>query len=91
MARPHKRRNIEFNPTVKYFKPRGIPMKDLEEVVLSHDETEALRLRYVEGLEQSDAAEQMEISQSTFHRILASANKKLAEGIIKGKAICIEE
>lgn len=66
-------------------------MKDLEEVVLSHDETEALRLRYVEGLEQSDAAEQMEISQSTFHRILASANKKLAEGIIKGKAICIEE
>lgn len=90
MVRPCKNRYVEFSPAVKYFKPQGIPMRLLEEVILLHDETEALRLKYVEGLEQISAAERMKISQSTFQRILSSANKKLAEGIISGKAIKIE-
>jgi len=51
------------------------------------DELEALKLYEVDGLEQTKAAKKMEISQPTFARILASANKKVSEALIKGKAI----
>jgi len=76
---------------VYYFKPRGIPLRELEEVILLPDELEALKLHEVDGLEQIAASEKMKISQPTFARLLGSANKKIAEAIIKGKAIKIEE
>jgi len=82
-------RCVCFNPGVTYFKPQGIPLRLLEEVILMPDEVEALKLYEVDGLEQTEAAEKMEISQPTFARILASANKKVSEAIIKGKAIRI--
>ena len=82
-------RCVCFNPGVIYFKPQGIPLRLLEEIVLMPDEVEALKLYEVDGLEQTKAAKKMEISQPTFARILASANKKIAEAIIKGKAIRI--
>lgn len=82
---------VRFNPDVIYFKPQGIPLRMLEEVVLKVDELEALKLYYVDGLEQIKAAEKMKISQPTFARILDSANKKVAEALVKGKAIRIEQ
>jgi len=84
-------RCVRFNPDVYYFKPQGIPLRMLEEVVLLPDEVEALKLYEVDGLEQIRACEKMKISQPTFARILASANKKISEAIIKGKAIRIEK
>lgn len=65
-------------------------MWQLEEVILLPDELEALKLYEVDGLEQIKAAGKMKVSQPTFARILGSAQKKVAEGIIKGKAIRIE-
>ncbi len=91
MPRPKIRRCCRFRPCVCYFKPRGIPLRHLEEVVLDPDELEALKLHDVDDLEQIDAAKKMKISQPTFARILNSAYKKIAEAIIKGKAIRIEE
>jgi len=81
---------VRFNPDVIYFKPQGIPLRMLEEVVLRADELEALKLYDVDGLEQTKAAEKMKISQPTFARILDSAYKKIADALIKGKAIRIE-
>jgi predicted DNA-binding protein (UPF0251 family) len=81
---------VRFNPDVIYFKPQGIPLRMLEEVVLRADELEALKLYEVDGLEQTQAAEKMKISQPTFARILDSANKKVAEALVKGKAIRFE-
>ncbi len=90
MPRPRIHRCLRFNPDVTYFKPQGIPMWQLEEVILLPDELEALKLYEVDGLEQIKAAGKMKVSQPTFARILGSAQKKVAEGIIKGKAIRIE-
>jgi len=90
MPRPRKPRLCRFEPNVYYFKPRGIPLKMLEEVELLSDELEALKLTEVEGLEQIDAAKKMKISQPTFARILASARKKIAIALTGGKAIRIE-
>jgi predicted DNA-binding protein (UPF0251 family) len=84
-------RCVRFNPDVYYFKPRGIPLRLLEEVILLADELEALKLYNVDGLDQTKSAQKMKISQPTFARILSSADKKIAEAIIKGKAIRIEK
>ena len=91
MPRPRKPRFLKFKPNVYYFKPQGIPLRKLEEIVLEHDELEAIKLHDVDGLEQIAAAKKMKISQSTFARILDKAYKKLAEGITSGKAIRIEK
>lgn len=87
MPRPKIQRCLRFNPGVTYYKPRGIPLRILEEVVLLPDEVEALKLYEVDGLAQIEAAKKLGVSQPTFARILASATKKIAEAIIKGKAI----
>jgi len=89
--RPKIRRCLRFKPNVYYFKPQGIPLRHLEEVILLPDELEALKLYEVDGLEQTQAAAKMKISQPTFARLLGSATKKVAEAIIKGKAVKIEK
>jgi predicted DNA-binding protein (UPF0251 family) len=89
MTRPRLCRRIEFNPNITYFKPQGVPMRELEMVELTAEEVEALRLRNTEDLEQEEAAKKMNTSQSTFQRILSSAYKKITEAIIEGKAIKI--
>lgn len=66
-------------------------MSQLEEVSLSKEELEAVKLKDFDGLEQIEAAEKMNTSQSTFQRILSSARKKISESIIRGKALKIEE
>lgn len=66
-------------------------MRHLEEVVLTKEEMEAVKLKDFDGLEQTEAAEKMKTSQSTFQRILFSARAKVAEAIVKGKALRIEE
>jgi predicted DNA-binding protein (UPF0251 family) len=77
-------------PGITFFKPAGIPLGELEEVILSLEEAEALRLKELEGLEQEQGAEKMNVSRPTFQRILASARQKVADAILNGKAIRIE-
>ena len=89
MTRPKKSRCIRFNPQVTYFKPRGIPLQSLDEIELKHDEIEAIRLKNIEELDQHTCAKKMKISQSTFQRILSSANRKIAKALVEGKAIKI--
>jgi uncharacterized protein len=90
MPRPRLRRNICFCPSVCYFKPRGVPMRDLEVVQLTIEEVEAIRLKNIEGFSQIDCAKKMKTSQSTFQRILSSAYKKMSQAIVEGRAIQIQ-
>ena len=91
VPRPRLKRRVRFNPNITYFKPRGIPLKELEEVTISTDELEALRLKNFLELDQTEAADKLGVSQPTFHRTLLSANKKITEALVKGKAIRIEK
>jgi len=90
MPRPRLCRRVKFLPETTYFKPAGVPLRELEEVVLTVDEFEAIRLKDIEGLEQEECAKKMKISQPTFFRLLNSARKKIADAIVNGKAIKIE-
>lgn len=90
MARPKKNRIVAGDPQVSYFKPRGIPLRQLEEVTLSVDEMEALRLADKENLSQADAGEKMGVSRATFGRIVQRARHLVAEALVEGKAIRVE-
>ncbi len=90
MPRPPKWRHVESMPEYNYFKPAGVPIKELEEIILNVEELEAIRLKDGEGLEQEACAESMKVSRPTFQRVLSSARKKVTEALIKGKAIRVE-
>ncbi len=89
MARPLKPRLVCQAPEAVYFKPRGIPLHELDEVVLGFDETEALRLADLEDLSQQEVGEKMGVSRATAGRILKSARGKVAEALVRGKALRI--
>jgi len=91
MSRPRKNRRICCNPASYYFKPRGIPIRELEEIILDYDELESLRLADFLAYTHDKAANEMKISRATFGRILEIARKKVADGILNGKAIRINE
>jgi predicted DNA-binding protein (UPF0251 family) len=90
MARPEKLRCVAQLPNVGFFRPVGISMNALQDVRLSLEEVEAIRLKDLEGLQQEDCAQQMRISRPSVHRILQPARKKLADALVNGKAIQIE-
>ncbi len=90
MPRPVIERRLGAAPRPRFIKPSGIPVRDLEEVVLGFDEAEALRLADLEGLYQEAAARSMGISRQTFGRIVEIARRKVADSILNGKALRIE-
>jgi len=89
-VRPQKNRFVKFDPDISYFKPRGIPMQNLEEVRLTVDEGEALRLADLLGLSHEEAGRRMGVSRATFGRIVQKARQTVADALINGKAINIE-
>lgn len=90
MAKPKKSRKVKYPPMAVYFKPQGIPMVHLQQVTLSLDEYEAIRLVDYEQHDQEEAARMMAVSRPTCARIVESAHKKIAEALTLAKAIRIE-
>jgi predicted DNA-binding protein (UPF0251 family) len=90
MGRQPLSRRVEFVPRIGYFKPAGVPLARLQETRLSVEEAEAIRLKELEGLELELCAQRMNISRTTFSRVLGSARKRVADAILSGKAIRIE-
>ncbi len=89
-GRPKCPRRVEHTPDVTYFKPRGVPLSDLEVVSITVEELEALRLVDVESLKQEDAAIRVGISRRAFWEDLKSARMKIALALNTGKAIEIK-
>jgi len=90
MPRPRKCRRIQGEFGIGYFGPKGVPMRDMELVILNHEEVEALRLADLEGMYHEQAAEIMGVSRPTFGRVLETARRKLADALINGKALRVE-
>lgn len=89
MSRPIKRRSSCCSPDHICFKPCGKHISTIEKVTILPEEFEAIKHKYLEGMDQQQVAERLNISQSTFHRILYSANRKMADAIVNGKSITI--
>lgn len=91
MARPHKKRCISKALKGHTFKPAGVPGRELEQVFLKADELEALRLVDLEGLYHEQAASLMKVSRATLGRIVSSARRKLADVVINGRALVVQD
>lgn len=90
MPRTKCERNIGSDPGITFYKPAGISLRMLDEVIIPLDEYESIRLADLEGLYQEDAAAKMGISRQTFGRILKKGHHKIADAIVNGKSIRIE-
>jgi uncharacterized protein len=90
MPRPKRKRNVTNPPMMEGFKPFGIPITDLEPVILFFEEYEAVRLLDYMGMTQFEAAHEMAVSRPTLTRIYEKARRTIAEAFVDGKAIFIE-
>ncbi|EDL53185.1 MULTISPECIES: DUF134 domain-containing protein [Vibrio] len=90
MARPKKQRRICGRAPFECFKPNGVPLSELDKMALLPDELEALRLADLNGMNQIDAAKEMQVSRQTFANIVKSARLKVATCLINGQALVIE-
>jgi RNA polymerase sigma factor (sigma-70 family) len=89
--RTRSRRRVRYNYKNTYYKPQGIPLRDLIETEITPSELETIRLRYVEGLSQTEAAKHMGVSQSQYQRDLVYTLKKLTNAIVNREAISIPD
>jgi uncharacterized protein len=90
MPRPKRKRNVTHPPLMEGFKPFGVPVSDLEPVILFFEEYEALRLLDYMGMTQLEAAHEMAVSRPTLTRIYEKARRTIAEAFVEGKAVFIE-
>lgn len=91
--RPKKPRNCicpHRPPGSSVYKPAGTPLMNLEQVLLPHDELEALRLCDGEGLTQEEAGERMGISRGTVQRLVVAGRKKVVDAIVAGRALVMQ-
>ena len=88
--RPKKTRWIKCEPGERCFRPKCVPLNQLDGVSVTLDEFEAVRLADVEGLKQEAAAKRMKISRPTFSRIITSAHSKIGDALVNIKAIKIK-
>ena len=90
MGRRKKKRCVKEVPVAAFFKPQGIPMRDLERQMVSVEGFEALRLVDCKGMPHVEAAQLMGISRPTLSRVLSEARKQVATALTNGWAIQIE-
>jgi predicted DNA-binding protein (UPF0251 family) len=90
MTRPKCCRQIGAMPGKTCFQPEGATSSFFDEVLLTLDEYEAIRLADLEGLYQEQAASQMNVSRQTFGRIIEAARRKVADVLVNGKILKIE-
>jgi len=85
MARPRKQRRVCAVPEVCSFRPDG--PRDPEQVTLSIDEYEVIRLIDLEHLTQEQCALQMKVARTTVTGIYDSARSRLAQMLVHGMAL----
>lgn len=90
MPRPFCPRRIAGHPAASIFKPVGAPLRALDEIVMTLDEFEAIRLADLEGYYHEQAAAKMGVSRTTFSRIVDAGHRKIADALVHGKALRIE-
>ena len=90
MARPVKWRKVCCLPESNRFGPLGSPVDAKNNVTMTVDEYEAIRLIDLENFTQEECAKQMNVARSTVQGIYTEARKKLAESLVNGKVLVIK-
>ncbi len=89
MPRPRIIRNVHELPKFKRFGPLE-NNDDLDIVIMTIEEYEAIRLIDELGLNQAECAERMGVGRTTAQRIYNNARKKIALCLVHGKTLQFE-
>lgn len=89
IGRPRKKKIVQQEPPIEHFSPRGRPGRP-DEVIVSVEEYETIRLADFLGMNQKKASRMMDISQQSFSRIVREARRKVSDAIVNAKIIRIE-
>ncbi len=89
MGRQPLNRRVGIVTRVTSFMPSRLQVANPQEIWLTIEELEAIRLKDIEELELEECACEMNVSRTTFSRILGSARKNIADALLNGKAIRI--
>lgn len=87
MPRPKRCRRVCAEPQFLCFSPEGV--EEPEEIVLSVDEYEVIRLVDYEKKSHEQCAVVMNISRTTVTEIYEKARYKIAECLVQGKQLSI--
>ena len=87
MPRPQRQRYVCREPDYIFFRPDGIPPP--QDIILSVDEFEVIRLVDLEGKTHEETARQMKISRTTVTEIYESARYKISDSLVNGKKLMI--
>lgn len=90
MARPRKWRKVCSLPDRDKFGPIGIEADPGSHIIMTVDEYETIRLIDLEGLNQEQCSEQMNVARTTVQGIYVEARRKLADSLVNGKILSIE-
>ncbi len=90
MARPRKRRRICALPQNNRFGPLGQSAELVDSIVMTVDEFETIRLIDLEGFQQEECAQQMNVARTTVQGIYMDARRKLAEALVHARPLVIE-
>lgn len=82
MPRPKRPRHISSRPAIDRFGPVG--NESGNQIIMSLEEYEALRLIDYGKMDQSEAAQVMNVSRQTVGRILKTARFKLTTALVEG-------
>jgi predicted DNA-binding protein (UPF0251 family) len=91
VPRPRKQRRCHAFAGDPVFKPRSVPMTELEHVDLGLSELEAMRLCDFERLEQEAAGGRMGVSRGTVQRLLTQGRAKVLDALLANKALVIRK
>jgi predicted DNA-binding protein (UPF0251 family) len=91
VPRPRKPRFCRSFDGDHVFKPRSIPMTELETVRLELGELEAMRLCDLDGLDQAEAGRRLGVSRGTVQRLLQSGRATVLEALLLSRALLIEK
>lgn len=89
MARPRKFKRVCCLPEVTLYGPLN-GTEFLEDVIMTVEEYEVIRIMDYEGHNQEECAQLMEVARSTVQRIYDDARKKIADSLINGKSLKIQ-
>ncbi|MDD7676121.1 MAG: DUF134 domain-containing protein [Eubacteriales bacterium] len=87
MPRPKKCRKVCCLPKVTEFQPKG---GTSNQIILTVDEYETIRLIDKEGFSQEECAVYMRIARTTIQHIYNNARAKIAQALVDGTGLRIE-
>jgi uncharacterized protein len=90
MPRPRKCRKVCCMPGSTLYGPLNGIFEEQEQILMTVEEYETIRLIDLEGLTQEECADKMQVARGTVQHIYKTARYKLSESLVNGRTLQIQ-